>query len=45
MFNYNTLEQDIEKLGKEVGEKKNLAEYKQTPEREIIKQAITTHQP
>lgn len=41
MFNYNTLEQDIERLGKEVQEKKNLPEHQATPERELIKQVIT----
>lgn len=41
MFNYNTLEKDIERLSKEVIEKKNLEENKENPERDIIKQAIT----
>ncbi|MFH1346868.1 MAG: hypothetical protein ABIH10_01310, partial [Spirochaetota bacterium] len=41
MFNYNTLEKDIERLSKEVVEKKNLPEYKETSGRELIKQIIT----
>ncbi len=41
MFNYNTLEKDIEKLSREVMEKKNLAENRECSERDIIKQAIT----
>jgi len=41
MFNYNTLEKDIERLSREVVEKKNLPEHKETPERELIKQVIT----
>ncbi len=41
MFNYNTLEKDIERLSREVVEKKNLSEYKETSERELIKQVIT----
>lgn len=41
MFNYNTLEKDIEKLGKEVAKEKNYSENKEVPERELIKQIIT----
>ncbi|TRZ64365.1 MAG: hypothetical protein D4Q79_01685 [Spirochaetia bacterium] len=41
MFNYNTLEKDIEKLSREIAEKKNIPEHKETPERELIKQVIT----
>ncbi len=41
MFNYNTLEKDIERLSREVVEKKNLSEYKEISERELIKQVIT----
>ena len=40
MFNHNTLEQDIERLSREVSEKKELPESRDLPEREIIKQAI-----
>ncbi len=41
MFNYNTLEKDIERLSQEVVEKKNLPEHKDVLERDLIKQAIT----
>ena len=40
MFNHTTLEQDIERLSREVAEKKNLPEHKETPEREIVKITI-----
>lgn len=41
MFNHNTLEKDIKRLSREVAEKKNLPEHKETPEKELIKQVIT----
>ncbi|MFA5099057.1 MAG: hypothetical protein WC461_02465 [Candidatus Paceibacterota bacterium] len=41
MFNYNTLEKDIERLSKEVIEKKGLPEHKDTLERDLVKQVIT----
>lgn len=40
MFNHNTLERDIERLSREVQEKKNLPENKEKSEKEIIKQTI-----
>ncbi|MCX6702448.1 MAG: hypothetical protein NTW60_01095, partial [Candidatus Wolfebacteria bacterium] len=40
MFNLNTIEQDIERLSREVKEFKNLPENKDLAEREIVKQAI-----
>lgn len=39
-FEHGTLEADIEKLSKEIGEKKNLLEYKKITERELIKQTL-----
>ena len=39
-FNHNTIEQDIERLSKEIAEKKKMPEYKEMPERELIKQTI-----
>lgn len=39
-FERNALETDIEKLSKEINEKKNLLEYKKITERELIKQTI-----
>lgn len=39
-FNHNIIEQDIERLSKEVAEKKKLPEYKEIPERELIKQTL-----
>ncbi len=39
-LNHNTIERDIERLGKEIAEKKNLPEYKEVPEKELIKQTI-----
>jgi hypothetical protein len=40
MFNLNTLEQDIERLSREVREKQNLPENKNLSQREVVKQAI-----
>src|SRR3989344_2615329 len=40
MFNHNTLEKDIERLSREVSEKRELPEHKGSSEREIIKQTI-----
>jgi hypothetical protein len=39
-FNHNTLEKDIERLSREVKEKRNLPEYKGLSERELIKQTL-----
>lgn len=39
-FNHNIIEQDIERLSREVKEKRNLPEYKEVPERELIKQTL-----
>ncbi|MEK7593334.1 MAG: hypothetical protein AAB464_01275 [Patescibacteria group bacterium] len=39
-FEHSALEADIERLSKEIGEKKNLLEYKKITERELIKRAI-----
>ncbi len=39
-FNHNILEKDIERLSREVKEKRNLLEYKGLPERELIKQTL-----
>lgn len=39
-FEHSALEADIEKLNKEISEKKNLLEYKKITERELIKQTI-----
>lgn len=39
-FNHNFLEQDIERLSKEVAEKRNLPEYKELSEKELIKQTL-----
>jgi hypothetical protein len=39
-FNHNIIEQDIERLSKEIAEKKKLPEYKEIPERELIKQTL-----
>ncbi len=39
-FEHNILEQDIERLSKEIAEKRNLLESKKMPEREIIKQTL-----
>ena len=38
--NYNIIERDIERLSKEIAEKKNLPEYKEVPEKELIKQTL-----
>ena len=40
MFNNNTLERDIERLGREIAERKNLPENQKVPERELVKRAI-----
>ena len=40
MFNHTTLEQDIKRLSHEVSEKKNLPEYKESSEREVVKMVI-----
>lgn len=40
MFNHNTLEQDIERLGREVARKKEAPEYKGLSKREIIRQTL-----
>ncbi len=39
-FNHNFLEQDIERLSKEVAEKRNLPEYKELTEKELVKKAL-----
>ena len=39
-FNHNTIERDIERLSKEIAEKKELPEYKEISEKELIKQAL-----
>ncbi len=39
-FNHNIIEKDIERLSKEIAEKKKLPEYKEVPERELIKQTL-----
>jgi len=39
-FNHSIIEKDIERLSKEIAEKKNLPEYKEVPERELIKQTL-----
>jgi hypothetical protein len=39
-FNHSILEADIERLSREIAEKKNLPEYKNLPARELIKQTI-----
>ena len=40
MFNHTTLEQDIERLGKEISEKRSSPEHKDLSERELVKKAI-----
>ncbi|PIU98663.1 hypothetical protein COS61_00160 [Candidatus Wolfebacteria bacterium CG03_land_8_20_14_0_80_40_12] len=40
MFNHNILERDIERLGKEVKEKRNLPEHKDLSEKELVKQIL-----
>ena len=39
-FEHSALEADIERLSKEIAEKRNLPEYKELPERELIKQTL-----
>lgn len=39
-FEHSALEADIERLSKEIAEKKKLSEYKEVSERELIKQSI-----
>lgn len=39
-FNHNIIEKDIERLSKEIAEKKKMPEYKEIPERELIKQTL-----
>lgn len=39
-FEHNAFETDIQKLGKEISEKKILPEHKDVPEREIIRKTI-----
>ncbi|MEK7146749.1 MAG: hypothetical protein AAB772_00655 [Patescibacteria group bacterium] len=39
-FEHNALEVDIEKLGREVSEKRNLPEYKDISEKELIRQFL-----
>ena len=39
-FEHNVLEADIERLSKEIAEKRNLLEHKNLSERELIKQAL-----
>ena len=39
-FEHSALERDIERLSKEIAEKRNLPEYKGVPERELVKQAL-----
>jgi len=39
-FNHSIIEKNIERLSKEIAEKKNLPEYKEVPERELIKQTL-----
>ena len=39
-FNHNILERDIEILSKEIAEKRNLSEYKELPEKELVKQVL-----
>jgi hypothetical protein len=38
--NHNIIEQDIERLGKEIAEKKALAEHKELSEKELLRQAL-----
>jgi len=39
-FNHNIIEQDIKRLSQEIAEKRNLAEYKELSEKELIKQTL-----
>ncbi len=39
-FNYNIIEKDIERLSKEIAEKRNLLEHKNLSERELIKKSL-----
>ncbi len=39
-FNHSIIEQDIERLSKEIAEKRNLSEYKKLSEKELIKQTL-----
>src|SRR3989344_5006655 len=39
---HNVLEADIERLSKEIAEKRNLPEHKELPERELIKRSLTS---
>src|SRR3990167_9029574 len=40
MFNHNTLEQDIQRLGREIKERNASPEYQQMTEKEIVKETI-----
>jgi len=39
-LNHNIVEQDIERLSKEIAEKRELPEHKQLPEKELVRQAL-----
>jgi len=39
-FNHNIIEQDIKRLSQEIAEKRNLAEYKNLSEKELVKQTL-----
>jgi F0F1-type ATP synthase membrane subunit b/b' len=39
-FEHSVLEADIERLSKEIAEKRNLPEHKKTPEKELIRQTL-----
>ncbi len=39
-FEQGALEADIERLGREISEKRNLPEYKNLPEKELVKQTL-----
>lgn len=39
-FEHGVLEADIERLSKEIAEKRNLLEHKNSPERELIKKSL-----
>lgn len=39
-FNPSIIEKDIERLNKEIIEKRNLPEYKKVPEKELVRQAL-----
>jgi len=40
MFNHNIIEKDIERLSREVKEKRNLPEYKELTEKELVKKSL-----